>query len=50
MIPYNKFVTKDINVDEPMNDVEQWFFFVKVKSPKGNTKSFFKHNFNISQK
>jgi hypothetical protein len=26
MIPYNKFVIKDINVDELMNDVEQSFF------------------------
>jgi hypothetical protein len=26
MIPYNKFVTKDINVDELMNDVEQSYF------------------------
>jgi len=26
MIPYNKFVTKDINVGELMNDVEQSFF------------------------
>jgi hypothetical protein len=25
MIPYNKFVAKNINVDEPMNDVEQSF-------------------------